>query len=275
MLSRRNHTALLAVVLLLLSSARLFAQEWKGIGRLQGIVTDESGQPIEGAKVTLRAGDQTPKPESSGPPPITTDKHGKWSILGLTGGRSPQAINEALVAQAGNLPWIKVQLTFGDERCVPPDHKDSNYRVAKESLLDPSGIPNGNVFRMRGEIDPEAAAREYEAKLRAFAARLGESRYVHDLLLLGLGEDGHTASLFPGSPALDETTREVLPVIGPKPPPQRISMTFPLINAAQHILFLVPQPAKREIAGSSKGGWAMRMPRARHMIVPNLINVAR
>ncbi|HEY6321563.1 MAG TPA: tetratricopeptide repeat protein [Thermoanaerobaculia bacterium] len=86
MLSRRNHTALLAVLLLLLSSARLAAQEWKGIGRLQGIVTDESGKPIDGAKVTLRPGDQTPKLESSGPPPVTTDKHGKWSMLGLTGG---------------------------------------------------------------------------------------------------------------------------------------------------------------------------------------------
>jgi len=85
MLSRRNHTALLAV-LLLLSSTRLFAQEWKGIGRLQGIVTDENGKPIEGAKITLRPGDQTVKAESSGPPPITTDKHGKWSMLGLTGG---------------------------------------------------------------------------------------------------------------------------------------------------------------------------------------------
>jgi tetratricopeptide (TPR) repeat protein len=87
MLSRRNHTALLAVMLLLLlSSARLSAQVWKGIGRLQGIVTDESGKPIEGAKITLRPGDQTPKAESSGPAPIMTDKHGHWSMLGLTGG---------------------------------------------------------------------------------------------------------------------------------------------------------------------------------------------
>jgi tetratricopeptide (TPR) repeat protein len=85
MLSRRKHTALLAV-LLLLSSARLFAQEWKGIGRLQGIVTDESGKPIDGAKITLRPGDQTPKAENPGPPTVTTDKHGKWSVLGLTGG---------------------------------------------------------------------------------------------------------------------------------------------------------------------------------------------
>ncbi len=174
--------------------------------------------------------------------------------LGLTGGRSPAAIHTALVAQAGDLPWKKVQLTFGDERCVPPDHEDSNYRVANETLITPSGIPEGNVFRMRGEIDPEEAAREYEAKLRAVAARLGESRYVHDLLLLGLGEDGHTASLFPGSPALDETSREVMPVIGPKPPPQRISMTFPLINASQHILFLVPQADKRPIAEAAIAG---------------------
>ncbi len=90
--------------------------------------------------------------------------------------------------------------------------------------------------------------------LHAVASRFGEPRYVHDLLLLGLGEDGHTASLFPGSPALDETTREVMPVIGPKPPPQRLTMTFPLINAARHILFLVPQPEKREIAEAAIGG---------------------
>ncbi|EDY16495.1 6-phosphogluconolactonase [Chthoniobacter flavus Ellin428] len=174
--------------------------------------------------------------------------------LGLTGGRSPRAIHAALLAQAGDLPWKKVQLTFGDERCVPPDHEDSNYRVAKETLIDPSGIPEGNVFRMRGEIDPETAAREYEDMLRAFAGRLGEPRYAHDLLLLGLGEDGHTASLFPGSPALDETTREVLPVIGPKPPPQRLSMTFPLINASHHVLFLVPQADKRAIAEAAVAG---------------------
>jgi 6-phosphogluconolactonase len=167
--------------------------------------------------------------------------------LGLTGGRSPRAIHEAMVAQAGHLPWSKVQLTFGDERCVPPDHEDSNFRVAQESLIAPAGIPEGNVFRMRGEIDPTAAAEDYEARLAALASRLGEACYTHDLLLLGLGEDGHIASLFPGSTALDESNRHVLPVIGPKPPPQRITMTFPLINASRQVLFLVPDPAKRPI----------------------------
>jgi len=167
--------------------------------------------------------------------------------LGLTGGRSPRAVNDALISLAGDLPWPKVQFTFGDERCVPPEHADSNFRVARESLFGPAGVPEGNVFRMRGEIDPASAAEEYEAKLAAVATRLGEARYTHDLLLLGLGEDGHVASLFPDSPALDENTRNVLPVIGPKPPPQRISMTFPLINAARQVLFLVPDAAKRDI----------------------------
>jgi 6-phosphogluconolactonase len=100
------------------------------------------------------------------------------------------------------------------------------------------------VFRIRGEISPSEAARDYEAHLAAVASRLGEARYIHDLLLLGLGEDGHTASLFPGSAALDETTRNVLPVIGPKPPPRRVTMTLPLINAARHVAFLVEGAAK-------------------------------
>lgn len=174
--------------------------------------------------------------------------------LGLTGGRSPAAINAALVATAGDLPWNKVQFTFGDERCVPPESDDSNYRLAHESLFAPAGIPEGNVFRMRGEIDPETAAREYEAKLTAVATRLGEALYTHDLLLFGVGEDGHIASLFPGTNALGENERLVVPVIGPKPPPQRLTMTYPLINAARRVLFLVPDPAKAPIVdGAVKG----------------------
>jgi 6-phosphogluconolactonase len=167
--------------------------------------------------------------------------------LALSGGNTPRAIHEELVRIGGDLAWDHVQITFGDERCVPPEHADSNYRMARESLLDRVPIPPGNVFRIRGEIDPEAAAREYEARLAAVAARSGEPRYVHDVLLLGLGEDGHTASLFPESPALDERDRNVLPVIGPKPPPQRVTMTFPLINCARHVCFLVSGTSKREV----------------------------
>jgi 6-phosphogluconolactonase len=167
--------------------------------------------------------------------------------LGLCGGETPRPIHSELATIGSALPWNKIQITFGDERCVAPDDAQSNYRMARESLLDTVNIPPGNVFRIRGEIDPETAAIEYEHKLAQVAARFGEARYEHDLLLLGLGEDGHTASLFPGSPALDETVRNVIPATGPKPPPQRISMTFPLINAAKHVCFLVNSPGKAGI----------------------------
>jgi 6-phosphogluconolactonase len=167
--------------------------------------------------------------------------------LALSGGNTPRAVHAELARLGAELSWKHVQITFGDERCVPPDHADSNFRMARESLLDAVPIPAGNVFRIRGEIDPAAAALEYEHKLAAVAARLGEPRYVHDLLLLGLGEDGHTASLFPGSPALEETVRNVIPATGPKPPPQRVTMTFPLLNAARHVCFIVSGAGKRAL----------------------------
>ncbi len=157
--------------------------------------------------------------------------------VALAGGETPRAVHEALSKL--DVQWPLVQVTFGDERCVPPDDADSNFRMAKESLLDRVSLPAGNVFRIRGEIAPEDAAREYEEKLAAVAARFAEPRYVHDLVILGMGPDGHTASLFPGSPALDETARNVIPATGPKPPPQRITMTFPLLNAARKACFLI------------------------------------
>jgi 6-phosphogluconolactonase len=175
--------------------------------------------------------------------------------IALSGGNTPRAIHGEVARIAGDLPWNKVQITFGDERCVAPDDKDSNYLMAKESLLDVVGIPECNVFRIRGEIDPETAAKEYEAKLAAVAARFGEARYSHDLILLGLGEDGHTASLFPGSPALDESVRNVIAATGPKPPPQRITFTFPLLNAARDVCFLVQQtPAKKQVIDEAIAG---------------------
>ena len=171
------------------------------------------------------------------------------------GGRdAARAVHEALARVGSDIAWSRVQITFGDERCVPPDDADSNYRMAKESLLDRVPIPAGNVFRIRGEIAPEEAAREYEGKLAAVAARFGEPRYVHDLVILGMGPDGHTASLFPGSPALAEAVRNVIPATGPKPPPQRITMTFPLINAARKVCFLVASADKLPLVGQIVAG---------------------
>jgi len=167
--------------------------------------------------------------------------------LGLAGGMTPAAIYEKLALGAEAISWEQVQITFGDERCVGPDHADSNYRMARERLLAKVNLPAENVHRIRGELAPEVAAHEYETILRSMAAQRGEERYVHDLLLLGLGPDGHTASLFPGSPALQETERDVIATIGTKPPPQRVTMTLPLINAARHICFLVNDPAKQPV----------------------------
>lgn len=167
--------------------------------------------------------------------------------LSLAGGNTPKPVYAEFARIGSHLRWDHVQITFGDERCVPPDHADSNYRMARESLLEAVPIPEGNVFRIAGEIAPETAAQNLEARLAAIASRFNEPRYAHDLILLGLGEDGHTASLFPGSPALDETERNVIPATGPKPPPQRITFTFPLLNAAREIAFLVKDPSKEQV----------------------------
>jgi len=165
--------------------------------------------------------------------------------LGLCGGSTPKGVYTALANVA--LPWEKVQITFGDERCVPPDDAQSNYRMANETLLTPAGIPKENIFRMKGELDPAQAAGEYERLLAAEAARSGEPRYRHDLLLLGMGDDGHTASLFPETAALEETGRNVVANFVPKLDTWRITFTFPLINAARHVCFLVNDPKKEPV----------------------------
>ncbi|PYJ22852.1 MAG: 6-phosphogluconolactonase, partial [Verrucomicrobia bacterium] len=149
-------------------------------------------------------------------------------------------------AIAGDLPWELSRITFGDERCVPPDDPESNFRMARETLLVPAAVPEKSIMRMRGEIDPQIAAREYEDQLDFLATRRGEQIYRHDLILLGLGDDGHTASLFPGTAALEESTQRVVANFVPKLDAWRLTFTLPLINQARHICFLVD--------GKKKGG---------------------
>jgi 6-phosphogluconolactonase len=152
--------------------------------------------------------------------------------LMLAGGNTPLPVYRAL--SRTDLPWHKLRLYFGDERCVPPDHPDSNYRAICQALF-PRGIPTGlQIHRMRGEDAPAMAA-------AAYAEILPPSI---DVLLLGTGEDGHTASLFPGSTALSETVRLVLPVVGSKPPPQRLTITPPVIQAAAKVLVMVEGAGK-------------------------------
>src|SRR5438093_606877 len=159
--------------------------------------------------------------------------------IALSGGNTPVPVYTRLAAIALDLPWELTRITFGDERCVPPDDRESNFRMARETLLAPAAVPEKSIMRMRGEIDPQIAAQEYQDDLDLMATQRGEPIYRHDLILLGLGDDGHTASLFPGTAALDERLRRVVANFVPKLNAWRLTFTFPLINHARHILFLV------------------------------------
>jgi 6-phosphogluconolactonase len=162
--------------------------------------------------------------------------------LALSGGNTPKPVFEELAQRP--LDWSRVIITFGDERCVPPDDERSNYLMACRTLLDAVPIPPENVLRMKGEIDPATAAAEYEAALRE---RSPEGVFRHDLILLGMGPDGHTASLFPGTPALEERSRLVVENYVPQQKMNRITFTYPLIDAARHVCFLVNSAGKDAI----------------------------
>jgi 6-phosphogluconolactonase len=170
------------------------------------------------------------------------DAQGRFAVV-LAGGSTPKATYEALARDyPGGLDWGRVHVFFGDERTVPPDHEDSNYRMADEALL--SRVPVGGVHRMRGELSPAEAAAAYEVELREFFGPEGVPAF--DLILLGLGEDGHTASLFPETSALEVTDRWVVanPVL--KLEATRLTLTAPAINAARSVAFLVAGEGKAE-----------------------------
>jgi len=157
--------------------------------------------------------------------------------IALSGGNTPRSVY-AEMARC-DLSWKKLLFTFGDERCVAPENNESNFRMANEALFRPASVPDSSILRMRGEIEPVLAAREYEAQLDVLAAKRGEKIYEHDLILLGLGDDGHTASLFPGTEALSETERRVMANYVPKLNSWRLTFTFPLVFAARAVCFLI------------------------------------
>ena len=159
--------------------------------------------------------------------------------IALSGGNTPRPVYARLATVANELPWSLVRFTFGDERCVTPDDPESNFRMARETFFAPAAVPEKSILRMRGEVDPQIAAQEYQDQLHSIASERSEPIYRHDLILLGLGDDGHTASLFPGTAALEETTRRVVANFVPKLNAWRLTFTFLLINHARHVCFLV------------------------------------
>jgi 6-phosphogluconolactonase len=158
---------------------------------------------------------------------------GAFSVA-LAGGTTPKAAYMLLAQEPAHsaVDWSKVRIFFGDERCVPPDNAESNYKMAADAMLNAVGIPAGNVYRMRGEIDPQTAAAEYASLLRE---KLGEPPRF-DLIMLGMGADGHTASLFPGSdPHQDEAQLVRAPYVE-KMHAHRITLTPLVLNNARHII---------------------------------------
>jgi 6-phosphogluconolactonase len=182
-------------------------------------------------------------------------------LVALSGGSTPRPFFHQLGSPAylDRVDWEMVHVFWADERCVPPSEPESNYAAAKESLLDQVDVKPGHVHRIRGEDDPETAALEYERLLRrAFTTSEGpprdEAGARFDLIVLGMGEDGHTASLFPGTPAVSETERWVVPVAAPVPPLRRVSLTPPVLNAAAERVFLVTGEAKAPALARVLGG---------------------
>ncbi len=172
---------------------------------------------------------------------------GRFTVA-LAGGSTPEAMYTLLTEEPyrSRVDWPLVEIFFGDERCVPPDHAESNYRMAREALLSKVPIPGDNVYRMRGEDpDQNAAAKEYGLMLQE---KFGEEGGL-DLCLLGMGDDGHTASIFPGTPAVGEQKHRVVAQFVEKSTTGRswrITMTSPFINRSYHVLILVAGASKAE-----------------------------
>ena len=176
----------------------------------------------------------------------TTQKHGLCNIA-LSGGNTPYDVYSLLAENSyrDSVDWNCVHLFWGDERMVSPDHPDSNYGMTRQTLLEHIAIPEDNVHRIRGEIAPEQASIEYAELLRG---HFTEDLPHFDLILLGIGEDGHTASLFPGTDALVEYNQPVTAVFVPKFNTWRVTMTLPVLNAAREIVFLASGSSKSNIA---------------------------
>ena len=162
--------------------------------------------------------------------------------LVLAGGNTPKRTYELLTRT--DVTWGRVTVLFGDERCVPPDHPDSNYRLAREVLLD--RVAPGSVHRIAGELGPDEAAELYSRIVAALAPL--------DVVLLGAGEDGHTASLFPGHPEVEAKGWAIGVRNAPKPPPDRVSLSLPVLQSARRVIVLATGAGKADAVAKAKRG---------------------
>jgi 6-phosphogluconolactonase len=184
-------------------------------------------------------------------------------VVALAGGSTPRTAYALLAGELRDrVPWERVHVCFGDERCVPPDDPASNYRMARETLLDRVPIPAPNVLRMPGELPPDDGAARAERDLRAL---LGDDPAdALDVALLGVGGDGHTASLFPGGPALGERARWVVPAEAPPgvAPHWRLTLTLPVLCGAREVVVLAAGAEKRDAVRRAVAGETPPLPSA-------------
>jgi 6-phosphogluconolactonase len=172
-----------------------------------------------------------------------------FARIAISGGTTPKAMFALLAAEpfASQVPWSKLDLYWVDERSVPPDHPDSNYRMTSEALLSKVPLPADHVHRMEGELDPEVAAARYESLIRNTFKLEGAETPTFDLILLGMGDDGHTASLFPHTEALNDLTHIVIANHVPQKDTWRITLTWPVINQGREVAFLIEGAAKAQV----------------------------
>ncbi|MDP2157651.1 MAG: 6-phosphogluconolactonase [Nitrospirota bacterium] len=202
------------------------------------IVENPEEFAVEGAKLFRDAAEQA------------IAEQGRFSVA-LSGGSTPRMLFRHLGASyRKKIDWNRVHLFWSDERCVPRDHEQSNFKLAYDELISSIWIPLENVHRIKGELRPEEAAGYFEADMKK---HFGEDRPVFDLIMLGVGPDGHTASLFPGSEALGEKQRLALPVFSSTALHWRVTLTLPVLNSAKQVLFLISGPSKAGIVSALLG----------------------
>jgi 6-phosphogluconolactonase len=202
------------------------------------IVENQEEFAVEGAKLFRDAAEQAIAEE------------GRFSVA-LSGGSTPRRLFQHLGASyRKKIAWDRVHFFWSDERCVPRDHEQSNFRLAYDELISRIWIPGENVHRIKGELRPAEAADYYEADLKK---HFDEDLPAFDLILLGVGPDGHTASLFPGSELLRERQRLALPVFSDSALHWRVTLTLPVLNSAERVIFLISGRSKAGIVGSLLG----------------------
>ncbi len=186
---------------------------------------------------------------------------GRFAVA-ISGGSTPRDMHGILAKEPclSDIPWEKTHIFWVDERCVPKNHPDSNFGAAKKDFLDRVPIPKGHIHPLQGGLSPEEGALWYQQKLIKFFQRKKDEFWLFDLIFLGIGADGHTASLFPGQSALNEMKRGVVAVKGGNPNVKRLTLTFPVINRGKQIVFMISGKKKASVVKTALKGIQSGLP---------------